>query len=42
VFTLDWHPEDNHWIATAGRDKAIKVSVFIISLFMLSTPEWRR
>ncbi|KAK7109667.1 GATOR2 complex protein WDR24-like isoform X2 [Littorina saxatilis] len=25
VFALDWHPEDKHWLATAGRDKMIKV-----------------
>ncbi|XP_014664029.1 PREDICTED: WD repeat-containing protein 24-like [Priapulus caudatus] len=25
VFSCDWHPEDKRWIATAGRDKAIKV-----------------
>ena len=25
IFALDWHPEDKHWLATAGRDKAIKV-----------------
>nr|KAG5698058.1 hypothetical protein BaRGS_016706 [Batillaria attramentaria] len=25
VFSLDWHPEDKNWLATAGRDKMIKV-----------------
>ncbi|PVD30506.1 hypothetical protein C0Q70_09773 [Pomacea canaliculata] len=25
VFSLDWHPEDKSWLATAGRDKMIKV-----------------
>lgn len=25
VFACDWHPEDRRWLATAGRDKTIKV-----------------
>ena len=25
IFALDWHPEVKTWIATAGRDKTIKV-----------------
>ncbi|KAK3108630.1 hypothetical protein FSP39_012068, partial [Pinctada imbricata] len=25
IFTLDYHPEDRNWLATAGRDKMIKV-----------------
>ena len=25
VFAIDWHPEDKNWLATAGRDKMIKV-----------------
>lgn len=25
VFSIDWHPEDKTWLATAGRDKMIKV-----------------
>ncbi|KAJ8314741.1 hypothetical protein KUTeg_006891 [Tegillarca granosa] len=25
VFCIDWHPEERHWFATAGRDKIIKV-----------------
>ena len=25
AFSLDWHPEEKHWIATSGRDKTIKV-----------------
>ena len=25
VFAVDWHPEDKNWLATAGRDKMIKV-----------------
>lgn len=25
VFTCDWHPEERRWLATAGRDKTIKV-----------------
>lgn len=25
VFSIDWHPEDRNWFATAGRDKTIKV-----------------
>lgn len=27
IFALDWHPEVKTWIATAGRDKTIKVGV---------------
>lgn len=27
IFALDWHPEVKTWIATAGRDKTIKVRV---------------
>lgn len=26
VFALDWHPEYRLWIATASRDRTIKVS----------------
>ncbi len=26
AFSIDWHPEEKHWIATGGRDKMIKVS----------------
>ena len=29
VFSIDWHPEDRNWFATAGRDKTIKVSLKI-------------
>lgn len=25
VFACDWHPEEKRWLATAGRDKTIKV-----------------
>ncbi|XP_023244800.1 GATOR complex protein WDR24-like [Centruroides sculpturatus] len=25
IFTCDWHPEEKKWLATAGRDKSIKV-----------------
>ena len=25
VFACDWHPENKTWLATAGRDKAVKV-----------------
>jgi WD40 repeat protein len=25
VFACDWHPENKSWLATAGRDKAVKV-----------------
>ncbi|KAI1304163.1 GATOR complex protein WDR24 [Halotydeus destructor] len=25
VFAIDWHPEERRWLATAGRDKSIKV-----------------
>ncbi|XP_076468926.1 GATOR2 complex protein WDR24-like [Babylonia areolata] len=25
AFAIDWHPEDKNWLATAGRDKMIKV-----------------
>ncbi|KAK4300861.1 hypothetical protein Pmani_026936 [Petrolisthes manimaculis] len=25
IFALDWHPDIRHWLATAGRDKTIKV-----------------
>lgn len=25
VFACDWHPEEKRWLATAGRDKSIKV-----------------
>ncbi|ESP01778.1 hypothetical protein LOTGIDRAFT_139155, partial [Lottia gigantea] len=25
TFSIDWHPEERDWIATAGRDKMIKV-----------------
>lgn len=25
VFSLDWHPEERHWLATSGRDKTIKI-----------------
>ncbi|KAK6165695.1 hypothetical protein SNE40_022574 [Patella caerulea] len=25
AFSLDWHPEEKDWLATAGRDKMIKV-----------------
>ncbi len=25
ILALDWHPELRHWIATAGRDKCVKV-----------------
>lgn len=25
VFSVNWHPEDKNWFATAGRDKMIKV-----------------
>ncbi|MPC66257.1 WD repeat-containing protein 24 [Portunus trituberculatus] len=27
IFALDWHPEVKTWIATAGRDKTIKVGM---------------
>ena len=27
VFSIDWHPEDRNWFATAGRDKTIKVCI---------------
>lgn len=26
TFSIDWHPEDKNWIASAGRDKVIKVN----------------
>lgn len=26
VFACDWHPEERRWLATAGRDKTIKVT----------------
>ncbi|XP_013392028.1 GATOR complex protein WDR24 [Lingula anatina] len=25
AFTLDWHPDDKNWIASAGRDRSIKI-----------------
>ncbi|XP_052812838.1 GATOR complex protein WDR24-like isoform X1 [Mya arenaria] len=25
VFAINWHPEDKNWLATAGRDKMIKI-----------------
>jgi len=25
VFAINWHPEDRNWLATAGRDRMIKV-----------------
>ena len=25
VFSCDWHPEEKQWLATAGRDKSIKI-----------------
>jgi WD40 repeat protein len=25
VFSVDWHPDNRSWLATAGRDKTIKV-----------------
>ena len=25
VFACDWHPENKTWLATAGRDRAVKV-----------------
>ncbi|KAL8586391.1 hypothetical protein ACOMHN_023006 [Nucella lapillus] len=25
VFAIDWHPDDKYWLATAGRDKMIKL-----------------
>lgn len=31
-FSLDWHPEDSSWLASAGRDKIIKVSMNILCM----------
>ena len=34
VFSIDWHPEERNWFATAGRDKMIKVfDLFYTKLF---------
>jgi len=33
VFSIDWHPTE-HWLATGGRDKMIRVSfIFYFILF---------
>lgn len=26
TFAIDWHPEERNWVASAGRDKMIKVA----------------
>lgn len=30
VFSCDWHPEERNLIATAGRDKTIKVNILYV------------
>ena len=25
IFAIDWHPEEKTWVASAGRDKMVKV-----------------
>ena len=27
TFAIDWHPEERNWVASAGRDKMVKVHV---------------
>lgn len=26
TFAIDWHPEERNWVASAGRDKMVKVA----------------
>lgn len=34
VFTCDWHPDEKKWLATAGRDRTIKViDIYYMFLF---------
>ncbi len=32
AFSLDWHPEEKFWLATSGRDKTIKASLWARSI----------
>ncbi|XP_052255836.1 GATOR complex protein WDR24-like isoform X2 [Dreissena polymorpha] len=49
VFTINWHPEDKNWLATAGRDRLIKVWDLsrnkvlhtVYSIASLSRIKWR-
>lgn len=34
IFTCDWHPEVKTWLATAGRDRAVKVCILVFSIFI--------
>lgn len=31
AFSIDWHPEDKNWIASAGRDRQIKVRTILFT-----------
>ena len=34
AFAIDWHPEEKNWVASAGRDKIIKVAWQCFCLFV--------
>ena len=35
AFAIDWHPEEKNWVASAGRDKLIKVAWQCFCLFVV-------
>jgi len=40
AYSCSWHPDaDTHWLASAGRDKCIKVSRVCFTLITIRPPE---
>jgi len=43
TFAIDWHPEERNWVASAGRDKLVKVLpssyLYFCAAFSCAIPE---